>query len=324
MRSTPFACAVLIATFAAGVARADDAAPPQPVAPASTATPPAPAPAPAAPAPTAAAWCTVGDSFGVDPAEAQTATRILCGELWRKLGGHPLASYRATFGKLGSKVVVGVESTDVNGARDERHLELSSIEETSVAAPRLATALVDRKPVSETEGASNVVGAGARAEVQKQGRLKPELGVLGVVPVTTLVAPAPGLYGQLSYFYDRFVLGGGLRIAANGKYSYAAAHVGGDIHFTGDDFSPFAGGGFAWTYQNVDVPAGEGSANGFGAFVQLGVTALRSHRTNFRIAIRGDIPFYTLARESYYSSSVPTTTKTTYSLPLSFTAGMTF
>ena len=267
----------------------------------------------------------MGDTFGIDPAEAQTATRIVCGELWRKLGGHPLASYRTTVGKLGSKVVVGGESTDVNGARDERHLELSSIEETSVAAPRLATALVDRKSVAETEGASNVVGSEARAEVQKQGRLKPEFGVVGAVPVTTLVAPAPGLYGQLSYFYDRFVLGGGLRFAANGKYSYVAAHVGGDFHFTGDDFAPFAGGGLAWTHQNVDVPAGEGSANGFGAYVQLGVTALRSHRTNFRMAIRGDIPFYTLSRESSYVSSLrTTTTKTTYSLPVSLTAGMTF
>lgn len=266
----------------------------------------------------------MGETFGVDPAEAQTATRILCGELWRKLGGHPLATYRTTFGKLGSKVVVGVESTDVNGARDERHLELSSLEETSVAAPRLATALVDRKSVAETEGASNVVGSEARAEVQKQGRLKPELGVVGIVPVTTLVAPSPGLYGQLSYFYDRFVLGGGLRFAANGKYAYVAAHVGGDVHFTGDDVSPFVGGGFAWTYQNVHVGDGQGSANGFGAFLQVGVTALRSHRTNFRIAVRGDIPFYTLSREPSYSSSLPTTTKSTYSLPLSLTAGMTF
>ncbi len=269
----------------------------------------------------------MGDTFGVDAAEAQTATRIVCGELWRKLGGHPAATYRTTFGKLGSKVVLGLECTDVNGARDERHMELTSIEETSVAAPRLATALVDHKSVSETEGASTVVGSEARAEVQKQGRLKPEFGVVGIVPVTTLVAPAPGLYGQLSYFYDRFVLGGGLRFAANGKYTYVAAHVGGDIHFTGDDFAPFVGGGFAWTFQNVQPSTGsEGSANGFGAYVQAGVTALRTHRTNFRIGVRGDIPFYTLAHEStsYRSSAATTTAKNTYSVPLSLTAGMTF
>jgi hypothetical protein len=285
-----------------------------------------PAATPAAAAKQAGAFCALGEVTGVDSGEAYVAARVVCDEVWRSSGGKPNATYQVSFGKLGSKILLRLESTGADGLRDERHLEMVTLDETSSAAPRLAQALVENKSLKETETTSNVLTKDTRRDNQKNGSMKLEAGIVGTAVFgPALVAPAPGLYMQLAYMFDRASLNAGLRFGANDKSQNFSLNAGVDYHLTEGDIAPFVGGGAAWSVMGVQ-PSEEAkvSASGFGLYAQAGVTAFRTSRTNFRIGLRADAPFYALQGQRYLrgTQSYETEKVTTYAIPVSITVGI--
>jgi hypothetical protein len=273
-------------------------------------------------------WCGLREVMGVPGPDARTASKLVCDELWRKVQGKPAGTYRVSVGKLGSRILLGVESWDGVNRLDERHMEMSSIEETSSVAQRLAAALIDKKDTAETAAATNTSSVEAQAKNQKSGHLKVEFGILGAMPLTVAVAPGAGLYGKINYELEAAVFALGARFAANDKMATAGMDVGGDMHIGSADTAPFLGGGLAMTYLNVNAPDSfRGSRFGLGGFAQGGVTAFRSSRTNLRAGVRLELPMYTLAgvKGSYNDAGtyVSAPNDTRYVPSLQFFVGMT-
>jgi hypothetical protein len=333
MKYSPILAASLLSSLST-FAYAQDPIPAALPAPAAAAPLPVPSSPPLAStgAPLGGSFCGVGDVSGVDAGEASVAARVVCDEVWRAAKGQPSATYRVSLGKLGAKILVRLESTEASGSRDERHLELVSVDEISLAAPRLAEALIEKKTMLATESARNVLATSTKIDNQKRGSMKFEAGIVGTAVLgPSLVSPAPGLYMQLAYATERASLNTGLRFGVGNRTQNFGLNAGADYHLSDADIAPFVGGGAAWTVMGVQ-PDGDPklSASGFGVYAQAGVTAFRTSRTNFRVGLRADIPFYSLEGTKY---GVPGLTQagsaaskpehiSVYSIPVSLTVGV--
>ncbi|MGC4095442.1 MAG: hypothetical protein QM756_47455 [Polyangiaceae bacterium] len=301
-----------LACFATCLATALPAAAQAPEAPAqasepatAAATPPSvPPPASqAAPLP----GCRLGNHAGIEEEDAATAATLVCREVEQR-GAPSGHHYRVDLDKLGSSVYVTLSDED-GGSSASRRLRLTSIEETGDAAPRLAEALLTNKTLSQTSRVGNLTEAEARAPLRKSGALQGSVGVLGVYApgVPTL---APGFELSLRYDTPSWVAHTTLRYAAhfNGDEGLRAFDwgVGGRYMLSDTDFSPFVGGGLAFMAieRNLD------SQSGLGAFGEIGVEALRLHKSRLGVALRADAPLFSVANR--------------YVMPLSLAATFTF
>lgn len=299
--------ALLLAAPAAAFAQAplpapDAAAPAKPAAAQAPAAAPAAAPAQAGAAAQTPAGtpivdgCSLGDHSGVAPEDAHTAADVVCHEIVAA-GGQ--ATYEVRMGKLGTRVVVTVASREGAGAYDERRIVVSGLEEVPVVAPRLADAIVHKKPIDATETVNNVAAQEARQPASKKGQMGFQGGVFGVTPVTAATGVGAGVDLGLLYRGDRFSVGGDLRLAGGGSssrtMSYTVLSTGVRYAFSDGDIAPFAGGGVGLSHLTLDRDSGQDqSGTGFGAYAEGGVEALRTHHVSVSASIRADAPFYTV------------------------------
>ncbi len=351
--AAPLALCLLVPSLA----RAQDPMPPLPppaaaAAPA-TAEPPAPPPPPpspppalvVAPAPASTMSCVLGGHAGIDDADAQTAGRLVCDEIARA-GGPPGVHYRVDIGKLGSSIILSVarDGDRPGTTADTRELRLQSIEEVSVAAPRLAVAIVHGAPIAETETTENLVGQETRVPRTKPGSIHFALGLTGLLPpLDQGLAPAAGLMMDWHYEANRFEMGVGLRggggsgAATSPTLGYFMVDLGGRYFFSDADFSPYVGGGLEWMYLNLQVPSEsfQGNNGGLGAFADAGVEILRTHHAHLAIGARLDLPFFSIQNTNttgtggqfYGATSNPTVasvTSSTYFAPVSLEMRLTF
>ncbi len=340
------AAAALALLLVPTTALAQDPMPPLP-APEAAPLPPPPAPA-AAPAPEpalAAVSCVLGGHAGIDDADAQTTGRLVCDEIART-SPPPGAHYRVDIGKLGSSIILSVarEGDRPGTTADSRELRLQSIEEVSVAAPRLAVAIVHGEPITETLNTENVVGEETRVPKTKPGSIHFALGLVGLLPpLDQGAAPAAGILMDWHYEARRLEMGfdlrGGGGSAGNNAPSlgYFMADVGGRYFFSDADFSPYVGGGLEWMYLNLSVPSENFSGNngGLGAFADAGVEILRTHHAHLAFGARLDLPFFSLDNSNgsgntggYYGATsgpvASTFTRSTYYAPISLEMRLTF
>lgn len=299
--------------LAAGLARADEAVAALPALP-----PPAPAPA---------ASCTLADHAGVEDADARTAADLVCHDLAERgaRGAHAVR-----FGKLGARLVVTVRAE----GGEERRVILSSIDEVTVASPRLAAAIVEGKPLDETQTVNNVLREEARPVVSKPGQMGFNGGLFGVSPGGQGTSPSPGVDLGLLYQAGRFGVGAAGRLApavgdGPAVLSYVVLGTGGRFYLGEGDVSPFVGSGV--TYASLCVKdrsgamaEGEVCGTGFGGYGELGVEALRTHRVAFAATARADVPFFALHGSDYSYATRSTTTTTRYAVPVSVMVGMLF
>jgi hypothetical protein len=330
------AAAGVLATFVASAALAQDDP--------TTYDPEKPSPAPAAQAtgtasPGFSLQCAAGDQSGIDPADAHTATALVCGEI-AKAGPPADAQFRVSLGRLGSVVVLSVARVGgAGGATDMREIRLSGIEEVAVAAPRIAESIVRGTPLADTAKVDNIVGEEARTPRVRPGKLHFGLGLAGQLPpLDHGLAPSPGVILDLHYESHQWELGGSFR-AGGGGMDNSAPHLGfvslslGGRYFTSDaDFSPYIGGGLSWGYTNLSVPAMgfQGDNSGLGAYADAGVEVMRSNNMHLAFGLRFDLPFYSLNQSGYQSypatgtgSSAPPQGSFYYA-PLSLEARLTF
>lgn len=331
MKTTLTAAAIAASLLVSSFALAQDAEAESPA--------PLPAPVAATPARTPApSGCFLGTHAGIPDADAQTAASIVCSEL-SKHAAQPGASYRVGLGKLGAVVILSLTMESAPGViQEHKQLQLSGIEEVAVAAPRIVDALVNGTPVAQTQKVDNVVGEEARTPKKKPGSAHFAAGLIGVLPpLSQGAAPAPGIDLALHYETTSFAAGVGLR-GAGGKpdkteLGYFALTVGGRYYLSDADIAPYVGGGVAWSWLSVHGDGFNGDKSGLGAFGEVGIEALRSHRSHLTLGLRADLPFYSLhgtsvsstgASDGYGGYSYSTTSTSLYYVPLTVALTFTF
>ncbi len=257
---------------------------------------------------------------GVYPAEAQTAVWIVCEEIRRRPGvpaaispTDPPPVYRVGLLRLGQSVIMTVHAeAPVGTVRDSRQLQLSSIEEVPVAAPRLVEALWLGAPVASTRGVANLVGEETREYKKQHGEFLYGGGLVGMVLAGSEAGVQPGIDLRAGYESERFGIGLGFRFGTQDDYNaersagYGAFNVGGRYFLSDGNTGAFVGGGLA--YSSIEVSRNELDryesldGSGIGAYGEVGVELLRLHSSRLAFDLRFETPFYQLEHDSYPSS----------------------
>lgn len=249
--------------------------------------------------------CRLGDHPGIPLADATTAAELVCAEIAR-LGTSPSARYRVSLAKLGKAIILSVtrEGDETSKREDFRQMRLESIEEVSVAAPRIARSIVLDVPVEETQKVDNLVGEETRVPKTKPGSTHFALGLFTLLaPLNQGVSAAPGI--DLDVHHEtgdaRWEIGGNLLAGGGGpsggpSLAFFSLSVGGKYFTSDGDFSPYFGGGLAWSFLSLSTADGSfnGNGNGIGAYGEVGVQFLRTHHAHLALGARFDLPFYSL------------------------------
>lgn len=323
--------------------------PPPPPPPSSTTDPAPPTAVPPtyAPGSPASTTCVLSDHAGIEDADAQTAGRLVCDEITR--AGAPAGShYHVHLGKLGSVLILSVDrdGTTPGTIGDTRQIRLQGIEEVSVAAPRIADAIVHGTPMADTKTTENLVGEDTRRPRRASGEMHFALGLEGMLPPLDMgLGPAPGLIMDLHYEASRIEIGGSVRFggaATSDTDTYVdffAASLGARYFFTDSDIAPYLGGGFAWEWLNLVEPSQNFQSNNGGgaAYIDGGVELLRTHSAHLAIGARLDLPFFSLNNSVSGAVSpagtfsgattnppAPSTTSRVYYAPVSLEMRFTF
>lgn len=295
--------ALVLTAVAPSIARAQEPEEPETKAAEAPSTPPA----------DTRAACSLGEHDGIDDASAGTAKQIVCDAI-QHAGPSPSEHFRVSLGTLGHIVVLTVaeEGSTPGSTADSRQLRLQQIEEIPVAAPRIAESLVHGTPMEETQKVDNLIGEETRVPRSRGGRVHFALGLAGVAPpVDKGLTPSPGIILDLHYETagGRVELGTDMRFGGGSNENETIAAVNGFFEFsmgaryytTDTDFSPYIGGGFAWSYFNLTVPDGAFSNDhsGLGAYVGTGFEVLRTHSAHLAVGARLDLPFYAFQSPQY-------------------------
>lgn len=296
-------------------------------------SPPAKAPAVASEGSTC-----VTTNNGLDQASAYTGWQLVCDEIRNQgvtlapPGANTASAYHVTFDRLGTRLVVRVayESPLGHPVRTRR-VVLDGPEELTVAAPRIARAVVQDLPLAESERVDNLVGEETRVYRKKSGEFLWGLGLFGTMAPTRSAQVSPGLEFMGYYETPTYGVGFSLRTTFGGEGSVNQQSIAlGGRYFLGEgDVSPFVGAGIAATWLEVDDQEKEYHAegSGFGAFAEAGVELLRLHSSRLIVGMRLDTPFYEVERGPEYAWDYDTGTSSSvsgpeksYQLPLTLSA----
>jgi hypothetical protein len=240
-----------------------------------------------------AATCALGDHAGIDEVEAKTAATVVCHELLLRSG--PSASYEVRIGRLSGRTMITV--TEGGDEAKQVRTFLSGLDEVDIAAPRLATSLIEAKPLADTRNVDNVITEEGRTPKKVATVVGATLGTYVLTSLGESSAPSGGVDVGLGFRTGRVGLSGDGRLGGIGsgatKLSNVSLDVGGRFYFFNDDFSPFIGGGVGLSHFS----RGERSGGGAGAYATLGIEAMRSSHVGVVVAARVDLPFYSLEQD---------------------------
>jgi hypothetical protein len=347
-----FCCTALLSGYAAAAVaqtppdgETPAARPPAVAGPSSTPTgSPATAPSasptvpPAAPPAVPGAYrCTLGDHSGVDPDSAATAASIVCAEVAAR-GPQAGATYVVYLRRLGRSGVLALEQRDSAGNLvGQRQVTLQSIEETTVAAPRLADALLKGVPIEGTQRVDNLLEQETREQKRKWGATYwgPGIGGTALPGGVRLVAPTFVL--AVYHETDDVAVGGDLVASKQESHnddgkdaSFTALSVGGRYFLSDGDLTPFVGGGSSWSWVSLSDGDWHGEADGFSLHAEAGIEALRMYKTRLVVGVRATLPVYRVEPERLYSwtpgSSEPTVVQQDkkYVVPVTLSATLMF
>lgn len=262
--------------------------------------------------------CAVEKFVGITKEDADAVEEIVCTEINEQAPYSGTHRIRVT--KLGSKVVLTLVSNR-EGGRVEKQLILSGLDEVPVAAPRLVEALIEKKPVAETQTVTNIVGQETRVPKKKASEVHAWMGMVAVA------APGGGTGGGAHLGFsagsDRWSFVGDLRLAGQsfaepaavavtifslgllqpepeGKFSYVSLSGGVRHHLLATDTSPFLGFGVALDYIGYDPEGSYGKTKntGVAGYGEIGLDLMRTHIVGGAIAIRFDAPAFSLEKET--------------------------
>ena len=337
MHSRPLFIASCFSLALATLAPSAHAQDPDPTPPAAAPAPSPPPPPPVAPGPAAPSpirgGCTLGSHAGIDDVDAQTSADVICHELAKRGTTQPS---EVRMGRLGGRIIVTVQSPE--GAHEDKRLMVNSLEEIPTAATRLAEAASERRPIEETQKVDNVVGGESRTAKLKSGQMGFKGGIIGAMPALgAATGAAPGAALAQLYRAGRAGIDVHLRGGGGGGTTRTLTHfalgMGGHYYFSDGDLSPYLGGGLALlSYRLAHDEERKTLANtGLGAYAELGIEALRTHRTALTVGVRADIPMFELEPTHEPSafgrpggSSSIARPENAYVLPVSLMVGVLF
>ena len=278
------------------------------------------------------AACLIGPHGGIPPEDAETVASIVCGQL-RKQGeqvGDPVIdaggrdAWRVAMRPLGEKIFLSLQRIDASGAVGaESEVLLREIEEVPTAAPRLVKSAVTGKPIETTATVESLVGEETRKHRKRDGESFFGLGFMAMGVPGTDVLGAAGLLARWSFETEDFGVLTDLRLGGGGagddSANFFSLGVGGRWFLGPGNVSPFLGVGVGWMAVEVDHSAFKGDQSGAGAWVELGVEALRFYESRLSVDLRAELPFFELHDDGFWddeprSSSyyVPVTLGVTY------------
>lgn len=324
------------------------------------AAPPATA-APAVPAASAAprASCDLGEAGGLAEPQVRGWRMLLCDELAKQgVRAAPGAAgaqdvYRLDLLTLERKIVVRLTHERAGGAVATERAVISGGDEMLDALPRLVTAVTRGENFEQTATMTNLVSHETRPLNKQRGELFAGGSLLGMAPLGAgdlglmsglgagllYETPSLGVLADLRYAFREDSSTDSRNTKASG--SWVALSLGVRHIFLDTDFSPFVGGGFALSWASITLPSSSSSTpgasgadsyqnSGAGLYGEVGIEALRTHRSRLTFGLRFDVPFYSVtgATRTTYSattdgstySSQQSTPTARYELPVSLVA----
>ncbi len=289
----------------------------------------APASESIAAAPSGGYACAFGEHAGMDDDDARTASDVICAAL-AEHHARP-EGYDIRVGKLGSKLLLSVSGRT---SRSQRQLFIEGPDEIPLAADRIATAFVENETVAETQGADNVVSSEvASTPLRKKAPISIFLGMVAAQGVGYQDGMSAGAEADVALRVHKFELAlqGRAGGAASGENFVGFWSVGavGRYYVSDSDAALFVGAGPEVTYLKAnehDVLLGY-TGMGFGAAAEVGASFYRSSKAGALVALRADVPAFTLTNTS---QSFPTpdvavmTTTSMYVAAVSMTFGLAF
>lgn len=261
--------------------------------------------------------CRLGVNAGFEPGDAQTAASLICRDLPPETRTSNL-SYRIDLEKLGTAMFVTLSSEQQGQVVDSRRLKVNSLEDLATVGPRLGTALVEKKPLPETERVGNLTSADAVAPVHKSGQFQVEAGVLAAA-APGLATVSPGIQLALRYDTPRWMLTTQVRLAwdTNGedRFSMSQLGVGPRYMFSTSDTTLFVGGGMVVeglgksvlkTAENGGDWRDSDKGSGIGAYAEVGLEMMRLHKNRLNVALRADFPTFTVGGDYLMPLSLST------------------
>ncbi|HEY0841140.1 MAG TPA: hypothetical protein VGD74_13210 [Vulgatibacter sp.] len=256
------------------------------------------------------AACVMGAMRGIPESDAETVAEIVC-EALRDRGvdvGHPTLepgageAYRIDARPLGSKLFLTVTRENASGASlGKATLDVVSIEEVPVAAPRLAGMVVDGKSASQTATVSTLVGDETRQYQKKGGETLWGLGFTGIAVPDSKVFPGFGLVFRGAFETEDFGIVGDLRLTGaspSGRDDAVVlftASINGRYFLLSGGWSPFIGAGLGWTAAELTGEEFSVNETGMGANVEAGLEFLRFYKSRLSVDFRVDLPFFDLS-----------------------------
>jgi hypothetical protein len=197
-------------------------------------------------------------------------------------------------------------------------MRLASVEAVAAAAPKIATAIVHGTVVEDIDVPAPSAGPSQAAPLtapSSGAKVHFALGLIGQFPpLDRSATPAAGADLELHAELSTFAFVTSLRFGAEDStgsvgVTFVEFSLGGR-YFTSDaNLSPFLGGGFAWSYLEMNDNVHHdfnGSHTGLGAFGELGLEVGRLHHTHLAFAARLDLPFYSMQNNvDQFSNATP-------------------
>lgn len=248
--------------------------------------------------------------------------------------------FQVALRRLGEKIIVRLSHENPIGTIvAERQMTLANIEEMIPAAPRLVDALLLEKSIDATVDMESVTEHEARELRKISGESLWSMGIFGITMPGTDIAARPTLgfgwsferpsFAAVTDFRFRIQEEGDLFEADGERFSFFSWSIGGKYFLNKHNTSPYAGGGLAivgveyetterikkhkewfgsaeryremWgeEWEWVDEYSSEG-ANGLGAYVAVGIEALRLTESRLKLELRVDRTFFKLPRQDTF------------------------
>ncbi len=245
--------------------------------------------------------CGLSEVRGVAQEDARSAAEIVCAELKRVSSGR--GRYEISLAPLGRVVILTVARRD---KAESITVRAEGLEEIPTLASRIAEALAKERPLADTQRLGNLTADETRPLRTKPGEAKFLTGVANVQAIGLRGSGASVSFGMM-YAAERFSIPVETRLGWTGTdqgshLNLFSASVGGRGYFTTRDVSPYLGAGLGL----LTLDAGSyseggfyGKRIGFGTYVEAGVEALRLHRARVALAVRADLPTYSLHQDEY-------------------------
>lgn len=253
--------------------------------------------------------CALGRWINVSPQDAEAIADIVCTQV--RQSANPSVPARVHVVRIGSKHVVTLETLTQAGPVS-KEIVLQSLDEITIAAPRLVEATETQKTTAETVTMTNVVsGDETRPVKKKPSFMHAEMGMLGAGSPS--IGAGAGMNIALGGGSERWSFIGDLRVAGaafnsiastaltiftlgsvdmskGGKITYVSLTGGARHHLSADDIAPFVGMGLGFNHVGTGPAVdGDGSYSYGNTYITQGSSTYVEKNANAGLAFYGEL-----------------------------------